>query len=282
MLGASFDTIEMVYKGDRFMVVRHATKRVFAFLAFIVMIATNAVANILPINNITTGEVSDELFNLFAPTGLTFAIWGVIYLLLLGYSIFQLKVEQDLSVRQNLMDDIAIFFIISSLANTAWIFAWHYGYYLLSLGLIVVVLISLILVNNEIKYGSLKGIDYVLIKTPFAIYFGWLSVATIANVTAYLVSIDFTGFAISESIWTIIILVVSLIIGVITMIHYQSIAYGLVFLWAYAGIIIRHAMDLNYEYPIIIYTTITCFVVYLITWGYVGYTLYSKNNFKPY
>src|SRR5690554_5205840 len=113
MLGASFDTIEMVYKGDRFMVVRHATKRVFAFLAFIVMIATNAVANILPINNITTGEVSDELFNLFAPTGLTFAIWGVIYLLLLGYSIFQLKVEQDLSVRQNLMDDIAIFFIIS-------------------------------------------------------------------------------------------------------------------------------------------------------------------------
>ncbi len=264
------------------MVVRHVTKRILAFLAFVIMVGANAVANILPINDITTGEVSDQLFNLFAPTGLTFAIWGVIYILLLGYSVFQLKVVQDLSVRQNLMDDIAIFFIVSSLANTAWIFAWHYGYYLASLILIVVVLISLILINNEIKYGSLKGLDYVLIKTPFAIYFGWLTVATIANVTSYLVSINFTGLGVSESIWTIIVLFVSLIIGAITMIHYQSIAYGAVLLWAYAGIILRHNLDLNNQYEPVLFAAIACFVTFLLLWGYVGYRNYAKANFKPY
>lgn len=258
------------------MVVRHATKRIVAFLAFVIMIGVNALANILPINGITTGEVSDQLFNLFTPTGLTFAIWGVIYVLLLGYSVFQLKVVQDLSVRQNLMDDIAIFFIVSSLANTAWIVAWHYGYYLASLILIVVVLISLILINNEIKYGSLKGMDYVLIKTPFAIYFGWLTVATIANVTAYLVSINFSGLGISDSIWTILVLLVSLIIGVITMIHYQSIAYGAVLLWAYAGIIIRHNIDLNNQYEPVLFAAIACFVVYLLFWVVFSYKLSRK------
>lgn len=260
------------------MVIRNKAKRIGVLLTFLVMVAVNAMANILPLNNITTGEVSDNLFNLFAPTGLTFSIWGVIYLLLFGYSLFQMKVEQDLSVRQNLMDDIALFFIVSNIANTLWVFAWHYGYVLLSLVLIIIVLLSLIFINNEIKYGSLKGVDYLLIKAPFGIYFGWITVASIANVTAYLVSVNFDGLGLSEPMWTIIMLVVSLLIGAATMIMYKSLSYGLVLLWAYAGIYLRHTQDLNNQYPSVVIASIVCFVLYLLVWAGFSLKLNSKSK----
>lgn len=248
------------------MIKRNRFKRFFALITFIIMVAANALANILPINGITTGEVSDALFNLFAPAPITFAIWGLIYLLLGAYSIYQMKVVDDLSVRQNLMDDIALIFGFSNLANAAWIVAWHYGEILVSLGLIVFVLICLILIANEIKYGSLYGKDFFLIKAPFGIYFGWITVATIANVTSYLVSIGFDGFGIDESVWTILILVVSLLIGVITMRHYKDLAYGAVLLWAYAGIYLKHTQVFDNEYPMVVIASIVIFVMFLLAW----------------
>lgn len=261
------------------MIKRSVAKRVFALVGFIVMVTLNALANILPINGVNTGEVSDTYFNLFAPAPITFAIWGLIYLLLGAYSLYQLKIVHDLSVRQNLMDDISIVYGVSSFANAAWILAWHYEMFLLSIALIVLVLICLIIINNEIKYGSLRGWDHLLIKAPFGIYFGWITVATIANVTTYLVSINFDGFDLSLSVWTLIILGVSLLISISTMISYKNLFYGAALLWSYAGILIKHFVVLEQQYMLVVIGSAASFIIMLIAWSGLGlYTLTHRKH----
>jgi FlaA1/EpsC-like NDP-sugar epimerase len=128
-------------------------------ITFSVMVIVNALANLLPINGITTGQISDSYTNLFAPAGWAFAIWGLIYLLLAGYTLYQLGVFQDTatSAKTGLLIKIGILFSISSIANTAWIFAWHYQIIPLSLLLIVVILICLILINQEINKEQLTA-----------------------------------------------------------------------------------------------------------------------------
>lgn len=236
---------------------RNIWLRIFALVSFIFMVSMNALANILPINNITTGEVSDSIANLFAPAPITFVIWGLIYILLFGYSVAQLKVEHDLSVRQNLLDDIALPFGLSSIANGLWILAWHYYYILASLILIVIVLFCLMIIRNEIKHFAISGLDHISITLPFSIYFGWITVATIANVTSYLVTINFDGLGLAEPTWMVVILIIGLIIASITIRAFKDIAYGLVIIWAYAGIYLKHVDPLafNGQYPEVILTT---------------------------
>ena len=104
------------------------TIRGLTLITFILMVVVNALANILPINGIGTGAVSDSYPNLFAPAGITFAIWGVIYLLLAAYTVFQLGLfKKNRSMSDALMNKIGVVFSISSIANTVWIFSWHYG-----------------------------------------------------------------------------------------------------------------------------------------------------------
>ncbi|WP_225419997.1 tryptophan-rich sensory protein [Methanohalophilus profundi] len=109
--------------------------KIITTVTFSAMVIANALANALPINGLTTGQISDFYPNPFAPTGWTFAIWGLIYLLLAGYTLYQLGVFQDNenSVRNGLLSKIGILFSISSIANAAWIFAWHYQIIPLSL-----------------------------------------------------------------------------------------------------------------------------------------------------
>lgn len=224
---------------------RNKTKRVLVFLTVVLMITMNALANIVPINNLSTGEISDSFFNLFAPAGLTFAIWGVIYALLLMYSVIQLKVDHDLSVRQNLFDDIAVPFIISNVANTLWILAWHYLRIDVSLALMIIIFFCLLLIMIEIKRSSLYNNDWFTIAVPFGVYFGWISVATIANVTTLLVSRGYSTFlnnplfGLADYVWLIVVLSVGAIVMSITTLYFRSRAYGLVFVWAYFGIYLK-------------------------------------------
>ncbi len=249
------------------MIKRNIFKRIFALVGFVFMVTMNALANVLPINNVTTGAVSDSFFNLFAPAPITFAIWGVIYLLLAFYTVYQLKVVHDLSVRQNLMDDISLLFGLSSIANGFWIVAWHYYFVFGSLILIVFVLLSLIVIASEIKYGSLHGKDYFLIKAPFGIYFGWVTVATIANVTTFLVDIGFSGWGLSDSWWMVIVLAISLVIGILAMRYFKDLAFGAVFLWAYAGIYLKHTQVFDQEYPMVVVASIVMFSIFLVGWA---------------
>lgn len=237
--------------------------KIIAGLFYVAMVIVNFLANSLPINNRSTGVISDAYPNLFAPAGLTFSIWGLIYLLLGGYVIYQfVKSSQK---REGLFKKINPWFIVTSMANIAWIFAWHYDYIGLSVLIMLTLLVSLIKMADIIRVERFTALEKLFVWAPFSIYFGWITVATIANITVFLVSLGWNGFEVADFIWTSIILLVGTLIGILRMTKDKNVAYGLVFVWAYLGILIKHlSVDgFNGQYPSIIATVIVCLALLL-------------------
>lgn len=236
--------------------------------AFIAMVVINGLANILPIAGIKTGEVSDSYPNLFAPSGFTFSIWGVIYSLLILYTIYQLGVIsiKKSTLKTEKIDEINKYFLASSFLNIVWIFAWHYRQIGLSTLLIIAILYCLIRINQLANQPNLTKAEHWLIKVPFGVYFGWITVATIANITTWLVDLGWGGFGLSEGFWTVAILIIGAIITMVTMFRNSNWAYGAVVVWAYIGILAKHLSTegWNGEWPFVLaslYITIPVLIV---------------------
>ena len=242
--------------------------KITVLITYVAMILVNSLANILPINNINTGDVSDYYGNLFAPAAITFAIWGLIYVLLAAFTLYQFF---NIRIDPNKLNKIGIIFSVSSIANLLWIFAWHYLLIQLTLPLMLIMLISLILIAKELKNTELEGKEKLLVKAPFSVYYGWITVATIANVTALLVGINWNGFGLSEALWTVIILIVGAIIGSVTTLYSKDYFYGLVLVWAYVGILIKHNSSEYFagEYNQVVITIVCSLVVLVISNIYV-------------
>lgn len=259
------------------------TLKISVAIGYIAMVAVNFLANALPIGGVTTGEASDSFGNLFTPAGITFSIWGLIYLLLFGYTIYQFGFGKKsiTQQREKLFATINQYFLITSIANIAWIFAWHYGVIWLSVIIMFFLLFSLIKIADVINKEKYNALETVLVRLPFSVYFGWITVATIANITVFLVSINWNGFGIIDSIWTVIILLVGAGIGIIRMIKDKNIYYGLVLVWAYGGIWLKHtsASGFNGEYTNIITTVIICILLFLGTIGFLGYRKTLSRKF---
>jgi len=240
--------------------------RVFVTGTFVLMVVVNALANALPLNGRQTGEVSDAYPNLFAPAGITFAIWGLIYALLALHVLYQWGLFRQSGQQHSiLLEKVGLLFSLSSLANTAWVFAWHYDLIGLSALLIISILALLILVNRTIRNLRMTTGERLLVQVPFSVYFGWITVATVANITVWLVSIKWSGFGLAESIWAVAIIAVAATIGTITMLKNRDMAYGLVLIWAFIGILIKHASTNGFDgaYNEVIVTTIGCLAVFL-------------------
>lgn len=250
-----------------------ANIKVISSVLFVVMVIVNIIADTLPINGFTTGEVADSFPNLFAPAAVTFTIWGLIYLLLAGYTIYQLvysRINNDTAV-EKLFAKIGVYFSISSIANILWIFSWHYFSIASSMLLIIVILICLIIINAEIYKTELSLRDKIFIKLPFSVYFGWITVATIANAAILLTSYNWDGFGISEVTWTVIVILIGLLIALATMLKNKDFAYGLTVIWAYLGILIKHTSSNGFdgEYPAIIITVIVSMVILFLAGIYI-------------
>jgi len=226
------------------------------------MIVVNTLANTLPINGVDTGVISDSYPNLFAPAGITFSIWGIIYLLLGLFTFYQLGIiNKNDEISNELLNKVGITFTISSLINSSWIFAWHYQIIWLSLILMILLLASLIKIVLTIKEERLSTKEKLFVKVPFSIYFGWITVATVANVTIFLVSLNFKSFGLSEPLWAVLVIIVGALIGCITLLRNKDYFYGLVIIWAYFGIIIKHTREFNSMYTPVIITTMICIIV---------------------
>ncbi len=245
---------------------RNTILSIASTVLFLVMVIVNYLAVALPINGITPGEVSDSYPNLFAPAGFTFSIWGLIYTLLLGFTVYQWIIRNRTDI-QPILEKVQTYFILSSLFNTAWVFAWHYQIIPLSLLLIVGMLISLILINVQLRGTNLKKWDYVLIRLPFSIYFGWLTVATIANVTVLMVSLGWNGYSMFADLWTALVLLVGTAIGILTMLKNRDIPYILVLIWAYFGIFSKHmsANGFHGQYPLVSTTALICIGLFVVS-----------------
>lgn len=216
------------------------------------MIVMNYLATALPLNNKTTGELSDSFPNLFVPAGITFSIWGVIYLLLLVFCVLQFTVSNQI-----IISNISWLFGISCILNALWIVTWHYGRLPLSLLVMLGMLVTLIYINIIIK-----DLPLGLIKASFGIYLGWICIATIANVTALLVHYNWNGFGISEEAWTIIMIAVGALIVSLTLYRLDNPFIGLSVIWAFTGIIIKRQGDFR---SIVITATIALSIVTVIT-----------------
>ncbi len=240
-------------------------------LTFLGTVIVNYLANALPINNITAGEVSDSYPNLFAPAGITFSIWGLIYLLLGLFVLYYIGVFKKKTTHKKLLDEISKYFVITGLANISWVFSWHYQIIPLSLILIVVILFCLIKIASMTAKANLKGKEYFFVGLPFSVYFGWITVATIANVTVLLVSLNWQGFGLPEVFWAVSIIIIGAMIGLWRMLKDKSVAYGLVFVWAYTGIIIKHVSPAEFagQYPLVIITAGVCAFIFFATAAYL-------------
>ena len=219
--------------------------KIAVVVTYLAMVITNILANALPINGRRTGEISDGYANLFAPAGLTFSVWGVIYLLLGAHVLYQLGLFRDKGARTDaadhpLSDRLGTLFAASSLVNVGWILAWHYDLIGVSTVLIAGLLVLLILITRAVRSLPLASREGAFLRLPFSVYFGWITVATIANVTVWLVSIGWDGFGIPESTWTVVMLIVGALIGCAVILRDGDPAYGLVLVWAYFGIWFKH------------------------------------------
>lgn len=258
--------------------------KVHTTVTFVVMIVVNALANIIPFNGMTTGEVSDLYQNLFTPAGLTFSIWSVIYILLGGYILHQFGffANKDGKFSKDLIEKIGIYFTISSIANTAWIFVWHYQSIGISLAMTAVILICLIVINVKTAKANLAVREKIFIRLPFSIYFGWITVATIANAMAFFVSIGWLNSGIPQVLIVIAVLIAGLVITGIIMFKNQNLGYGAAVIWAYIGILIKHtsARGFSGKYPFVILALILCIIVLLIAEVYISVT--DKEKLKSF
>jgi translocator protein len=209
-------------------------KRILNFLTVLVTLTINGLANALPLNGQNTGDISNRFPVLFTPAGYVFSIWGVIYLGLLAFSIYQLLPSQKDNPR---LEKLGYWFILSNIFNSAWIFAWHYNLFTLSVVIMLGLLVSLLVIYQRLQIGisPVSRRELWLVNVPFSIYLGWISVATIANfsVMLYNAGWDGSGFA---AVWTMLVLAVGVALGIAMIYLRNEVAYPAVLIWAFAGI----------------------------------------------
>ncbi len=219
---------------------RDTVRQVVNVLALIAVITVNALANALPFNGQTTGEVSDRFDVYFVPAGYVFSIWGLIYLGLIAFAVYQTLPGQRDNPR---LRRVGYLFTLSCAANAAWLFLWHYEFFRLTVVAMAMLLLLLIAIYLRLSIGRtpVSGAEKWLVRVPFSIYLGWVTVATISNISTLLDYLNWSGWGISPEIWTIILLVSATAITLAVVFTRQDIAYALVVVWAFAGIAVKHA-----------------------------------------
>lgn len=208
-------------------------------IAVIATIGINGLANALPLNGVTTGEISDRFDVYFVPAGYVFSIWGVIYLGLIAFAIYQALPSQRDNPR---LIRVGYLFALSCVANIAWLFLWHYELFPLTLIAMVALLGLLIGIYTRLGIGreEAPAAEQWLVRLPFSIYLGWVSVATIANVTSLLDYLGWNGWGISEVAWAVVMLVIGAGLTTVVSLSRRDVAYALVIVWAFVGIAVKH------------------------------------------
>jgi benzodiazapine receptor len=206
----------------------------FAILA---MITINILANALPLNGQNTGAISDRFHIFFVPAGYVFAIWGIIYIGLIGFMIYQALPGQRQNPR---LQRIGYLPTLAAVANIGWIFLWHYNYFNFTLIAMVTLLVSLLLIYLRLDVGKpVSRAEKWLVNIPHSVYLGWITVATIANVSQFLYFNNWDGFGIAPQLWTAVILVVAVLIAALMALLRRDAGYLLVLVWAFIGIAVK-------------------------------------------
>ena len=209
-------------------------------ITLIIALTVNGLANALPLNGKMTGAISDSFAVYFVPAGYVFAIWGVIYIGLLAFGIYQALPSQRENPR---LRSLGYWFALSCVANSVWIFFWHYLLFPLTLIAMLTLLVSLIVFYQRLRIGQapVSAVERWTVNAPFSVYLGWITVATIANVTDLLEYWKWNGFGLSGPAWAVILLAVAVTVAYLIAQIRRDVAYLLVLVWAFIGIAVKQA-----------------------------------------
>jgi benzodiazapine receptor len=221
---------------------RDLARQLVNVVATVLMIVVNVLANALPLNGQNTGAISDRFHIYFVPAGYVFAIWGLIYLALIGFAVYQALPSQRENPR---LRRIGYLYAVSSALNILWIFLWHYNVFAGTIIVMLGLLATLIAIYVRLGIGiaPVKTAERWLINVPFSIYLGWISVATIANASQFLFYLNWNGWGIVPQVWAIIMILAATFIGLLMSLLRRDIAYTLVLIWAFVGIGVKHLAE---------------------------------------
>ena len=246
---------------------RDLLRQVINLLAIVAAFGTNVAANVAPIKGLNIGEISNTIFKevLIIPASYAFAIWGVIYLGLFGFAIYQALPPQ----RQNpLLRQVGYFLVVSSVAQIVWVFSFLSRWFLLSLVAMLVILLPLMIIVQRLgmEKKKISRIDKWLIQIPLSIYLSWISIATIVNAASVLYYRGWNGWGISPPIWSAIMLILAGALAIRICIDRADTAFTLVYLWALVAIALRHL-----EQPIISVTAggIALILLLILLWSHL-------------
>lgn len=241
----------------------------------ILVIAINYVSQAIRINETTIGEISNKYFNLFTPASYAFAIWGLIFLALLAYGIFQVRRAFFSDKPSDFIEQTSYWFVLANILNCAWVFAFAYEYTGLSVLIMLGILgslIKIILSTNMERWDAPIGI-IAFVWWPICLYSGWIAVATIANISAYLSKLGWDGGFLSESAWTIVLIIIATALNLVMIKTRNMREFAAVGVWALFAIYIRHKGDME----TIAYTALAGSIVLFLAIGVHGYQNRKTN-----
>jgi hypothetical protein len=228
-------------------------------IAFAFTVIVNSLAGSTTlIGGVNTAQISDSNPTLITPAGYVFSTWGIIYVLLGIFVIFQALPSQK---EKEYTKKIGWLFVLSSIINIVWLFLWQYNFLSLSVVLIFLLLATLILIYLRLGIGKSKVTlrERLVNHAPFSVYLGWITIASIADVSTTLVSVNWNGFGIAPEIWASLIIIVALLIALLVIATRKDVAYGLVIVWALIGIAAKQSGNQN----IVILTEASALIVLL-------------------
>ncbi|TXT57954.1 MAG: conserved membrane protein of unknown function [Candidatus Thorarchaeota archaeon] len=237
--------------------------QILNLIAIIATIGFNILVNVIPLNGVYTGDVANSYPNFFTPPGWVFSIWGVIYILLITFAVYQVRPNQ---VDEPYLQKIGLLYVFNAIANISWLIVFHYSYgnpglFLWSVIPIALLLVILLLTYVQLEIG-LKGVPLkkkLAVHLPVSVYAGWISLATIANIASAL-NVLIPGIpADVQHLWTAAVIIIALLITILMLYLRHDVAFALVVVWAGFGIAMKQM-----TIPIIFGTAITAVVLIVL------------------
>ena len=219
---------------------KDTTRQIANLLAAILALTVNVLAVALPLNGKNTAEISNRFPVYFVPAGYVFSIWGIIYIGWIAFVLYQFRPSQKESPR---LRALGYWFALSCLLNGAWLFCWHYEQFALSVLVMLALLGSLIAAYLKLDVARLavSPAEKWSVDIPFSMYLGWITVATVANISGFLYFIGWNGFGIAAQLWAVIMLFVASLLGLAMALTRRDAGYLLVLVWAFIGIALKQS-----------------------------------------
>jgi hypothetical protein len=251
---------------------KDTVRQLVNLLTAIFALTVNILASTLPLNGQNTGEISDRFQFYFVPAGYVFAIWGVIYIGWIAFTIFQLRPAQKENPR---LQRLGYLFAISNLANAAWLFCWHYNLFGLSV-IIMLTLLALLIASYlrlDVNRSSVTRTEYWSVDVLFSVYLGWITVATVANISDWLYLVGWDGFGISAQVWTVIMLAVASLLGLAMTLVRRDVGYLTVLVWAFVGIAVKQTSA-----PTVV---LSAWIAAALMLGLLTFSLFGRRTVSP-